>query len=322
MMMIFFLQGKRVVPRDEAVARIRAACDARDQGQDLVIVARTDARQAASFEEAMYRAAAFADTGADVVFVDALESVEEMKRLCKEVKGAHKMANMLEGGGKTPILSPEELESMGFKLCAYPLSLLGVSIAAMQDALTSLKSGTIPRTVPSFPALQSVVGFPDYFIEEAKYTVPSSGSSSSNTPPPPPPVVDAPVTVTADAVVEPGAPPYTAGRVSQSSSAGAGGMKTVDMVVSSRDDEYRQREDRRVQWLKVKITDERTNTVKLETRFPAGFLNSVASFVPQVAGVDFEQLMKQTKGEGWDPKQPLVDFQTDGDKVEIFLEFE
>jgi 2-methylisocitrate lyase-like PEP mutase family enzyme len=129
------VRGKRVVSREEAISRIRAACDARDAldtPDKIVIVARTDARQAVSFQEAMARAAAFAEVGADVVFVDALESAAEMRTLCAEVPNAYKMANMLEGGGKTPILTPEELEVMGFKLCAYPLSLLGVSINAMR----------------------------------------------------------------------------------------------------------------------------------------------------------------------------------------------
>jgi 2-methylisocitrate lyase-like PEP mutase family enzyme len=79
-----------VVPRDEAVARIQAACDARDEGRDIVIVARTDARQAASLEEALWRAAAFADAGADVVFIDALEGEGEMAALAA-APGAYKV---------------------------------------------------------------------------------------------------------------------------------------------------------------------------------------------------------------------------------------
>jgi hypothetical protein len=72
------------------------------------------------------------------------------------------MANMLEGGGKTPILPPEELQALGFKLVAYPLSLLGVSVRAMQDALIGLKSGRIPgvREMGTFVDLQMAVGFP------------------------------------------------------------------------------------------------------------------------------------------------------------------
>ncbi|KAI3428432.1 hypothetical protein D9Q98_007259 [Chlorella vulgaris] len=174
------VRNKRVVDRAEALARIRAACDARDEGRDIVVVARTDARQAESLEEALYRAAAFADAGADVVFIDALESEGEMQALCR-VPGAHKMASMLEGGGKTPILEPTLLQAMGFKLCAYPLSLLGVSVRAMEGALQGLKAGVVPAppAMPTFPQLQAAVGFPEYFQEEARYAVPPAGSSGT-----------------------------------------------------------------------------------------------------------------------------------------------
>lgn len=72
------------------------------------------------------------------------------------------MASMLEGGGKTPVLTPAQLEAMGFKLCAYPLSLLGVSVRAMEGALQGLKAGAVPQppAMPTFTELQAAVGFP------------------------------------------------------------------------------------------------------------------------------------------------------------------
>jgi len=77
-------RGRKVLPREEAVMKIRAAVDARtESGSDIVIVARTDARQAVSLEEALIRCRAFADAGADVLFIDALASVEEMRALCQ-----------------------------------------------------------------------------------------------------------------------------------------------------------------------------------------------------------------------------------------------
>ncbi|GLI59486.1 hypothetical protein VaNZ11_001371 [Volvox africanus] len=170
------VRGKKVVGREEAVSRIRAAVDARDEGADILIVARTDARQAVSLEEALWRAQAFAEAGADVLFIDALESEEEM-RAFTELGGAAaavpKMANMLEGGGKTPIFRPSELQSMGFKLVAYPLSLLGVSIRAMQDALVGLRRGRVPpvEALGSFADIQAAVGFPEYFEEEQRYAI-------------------------------------------------------------------------------------------------------------------------------------------------------
>lgn len=77
------VRGKIVVGRKEALSRISAAVDGRNEGQDIVIVGRTDARQAESLDEALWRAAAFADAGVDILFIDALESVEEMKAFCK-----------------------------------------------------------------------------------------------------------------------------------------------------------------------------------------------------------------------------------------------
>lgn len=129
--------GRKVVSREEAVMKIKAAVDARKEvGSDIVIVARTDSRQAISFDEALWRSRAFADAGADVLFVDALASKEEMKAFCEVAPHVPKMGNMLEGGGKSPILNPLELDEIGYKLVAYPLSLIGVSIQAMQVGST------------------------------------------------------------------------------------------------------------------------------------------------------------------------------------------
>ncbi|KAK8948039.1 hypothetical protein KSP40_PGU013478 [Platanthera guangdongensis] len=126
-------RGRKVVSREEAVMRIKAAIDARkESGSDIVILARTDSRQAVSLEEALWRSKAFADAGADAIFVDALASRDEMKAFCQISPLVPKMANMLEGGGKTPILSPSELQEIGYKLVGYPLSLIGVSIRAME----------------------------------------------------------------------------------------------------------------------------------------------------------------------------------------------
>ncbi|KAJ7561980.1 hypothetical protein O6H91_03G050900 [Diphasiastrum complanatum] len=167
-------QGRKVISREEAITRIRAASDAcKEALSEFVIVARTDARQAISLEEALWRAEAFAEAGADVLFIDALASKEEMMAFCKVCHEVPKMANMLEGGGKTPLLTPLELESIGFKIVVYPLSLLGVSIRAMQDALLALKSGCFPRpeSLPSFDEIKDVVGFNNYYKEEARYNV-------------------------------------------------------------------------------------------------------------------------------------------------------
>lgn len=112
------------------------------------MLARTDARQAVGLEEALWRPQAFADLGADVVFIDVLESREELEAFCS-IQGALKMANMLEGG-HTPILSTPELQEMGFKILAYPLSLLGASIHTMSAPLSSLHSSNTSDGLSSF----------------------------------------------------------------------------------------------------------------------------------------------------------------------------
>ena len=116
--------GKSVVSFDEAVARVKAACDARDEynlqfgeGSGPLILARTDALKTDGFEAAISRCLAFREAGCDMTFLEAPESVEQMKEYCSRVKGA-KLANMLEQGS-TPILSPQELKAMGYTMAAY-----------------------------------------------------------------------------------------------------------------------------------------------------------------------------------------------------------
>lgn len=160
-------RGKTVVPREEAVARVQAAVDARDEGADVLILARTDARGPDGLEEALWRAAAFSDAGADLLFVEAPTSRDEMREICRRAPGHH-LANMLEEG-LTPICSERELEDMGFKLVAHPFALLGPSILAMKRALAALKEGRAPEETISFEELKEDVGFPEYYREEERY---------------------------------------------------------------------------------------------------------------------------------------------------------
>jgi len=163
-------RGKAIVDRHEAALRIRAAVDARDEiGGDVVIVARTDANGIHGFDEALARCRLFRDLGADVTFMEAPKTVDEMRRYCDGVSGP-KLANMLEGG-LTPVLPPAELEDIGFALAAYPTTLLSTATKAMQDALAHLKAGTpLPEdALLPFPDLCATVGFEDYFRDEVRY---------------------------------------------------------------------------------------------------------------------------------------------------------
>ena len=160
-------RGKQVVGRAEALARVRAAVDARDEGCDILVMARTDARATEGLDEALWRAQAFADAGADVLFVEAPASREEMARICSQVD-APQMSNMVEGGD-TPLLPPAELEALGYRIAAYPLTLLSSAIAAMQDALGALARGETPSGLLPFDRLRELVGFDAYDRERARY---------------------------------------------------------------------------------------------------------------------------------------------------------
>jgi 2-methylisocitrate lyase-like PEP mutase family enzyme len=160
-------QGKVVVSRDEAAMRIRAAVDARNAGDDILIMARTDARAVLGLEEAIARCRLFRELGADITFLEAPESVEEMHRYCAEVDGP-KMANMIEYG-KTPVLPPQQLEAIGYKIAVYPLTLLNAGIRAMREALSSLRQGRMPENIMEFEELKAAVGFPQYYEEEHRY---------------------------------------------------------------------------------------------------------------------------------------------------------
>jgi len=160
-------RGKAVVGRDEALMRIQAACDARDAGADILILARTDARATDGLDEAIARCREFREIGADITFLEAPESVEEMRRYCAEVEGP-KMANLIEHG-KTPVLPVSELEAMGYKIAVYPLTLLSVSIHAMREALACLRRGEKPKGQLDFEELKAAVGFPAYYAEEERY---------------------------------------------------------------------------------------------------------------------------------------------------------
>ena len=161
-------RGKQVVSREEARMKIRAAVDAKADA-DILIMARTDARAVHGFDEALARCKDFEAEGADIIFLEAPETEDEMRRFCSAMKKPC-MANMVPGG-KTPILPPAKLQEVGYKLALYPVMLLSSAISAMQATLAALRPGSSAAQPPaiSFTDLQGVVGFPDYWSRETKY---------------------------------------------------------------------------------------------------------------------------------------------------------
>ncbi|WP_353476211.1 isocitrate lyase/PEP mutase family protein (plasmid) [Salipiger sp. H15] len=130
--------GKDVVPLDEARSRIRAAVDAR-QDENTLIVARTDARATDGYTEALDRAAAFIEDGADITFVEAPQTVEELRGIPAALKGTPQLVNLVVGG-KTPILGLDELGDMGFSLVLYANVALQSAVFGMQTALRQLRT--------------------------------------------------------------------------------------------------------------------------------------------------------------------------------------
>jgi 2-methylisocitrate lyase-like PEP mutase family enzyme len=115
----------------------------------------------------MWRIRAFADIGADILFLEAPESEEEMRAFCDGVAGP-KMANLVEQGD-TPVLPPALLEEMGYKIVLYPLTLLNAALAAMERAADALRDGRTPDQLTDFAHIRDVVGFTDYYEAEKKY---------------------------------------------------------------------------------------------------------------------------------------------------------
>lgn len=162
-------RGKSVVPFNEAVSRVKAACESRkDLGKDIVIIARTDARAQHGLDEAIKRAIAFTEAGADLTFVEAPQSMDELAEIGRQTKTGYKMANMLLFG-KTPAVSSLELSRIGFNLAAYPFDVLTASISAMNRALADLQEERRPMSKRDVDELWDVAGFHRYYELEKRY---------------------------------------------------------------------------------------------------------------------------------------------------------
>jgi methylisocitrate lyase len=131
------MAGKDVIAKDEYIPKLKAALEAR-QSKDFIIVARTDARAPIGLAEAIERGRAYRKAGADVIFVEAPSSVEELKKVANEID-APLVANMIEDG-VTPNLSASELLKLGYQIAVFPLSAIYSATFAMRQVLTELKN--------------------------------------------------------------------------------------------------------------------------------------------------------------------------------------
>jgi 2-methylisocitrate lyase-like PEP mutase family enzyme len=161
-------KGKDVVEIDEANSRIKAAVDASKMNdKDILVMARTDAIATRGLDDAIKRMQKFSELGADILFIEAIKSKEDMKRVIKEVPGHH-MINLIEDG-ETPLLEMNELEDIGFKIAVFPLTLMSASVKTMQESLKNMKNKTYNTNVSKFSDLRDIVGFNEYYEIEDKY---------------------------------------------------------------------------------------------------------------------------------------------------------
>jgi len=165
------IRGRSLIPAQEMCMKIQAAVDVRDN-EDFVLVARTDALAVEGFDAAIARIKAYGNAGADVVFIDALETMEHMERAPREA-GYPMMVNILEGG-KTPYLSAGELQQLGYKIVIWPESLMYAGFSAMQRVALELKNNGIVSAemragMTDFTEMSNFLGLEQLYEREQRY---------------------------------------------------------------------------------------------------------------------------------------------------------
>jgi 2-methylisocitrate lyase-like PEP mutase family enzyme len=156
------MAGKDVIPTELMEAKLRAAVAARDS-KDTFLVARTDARAVLGLDEAMRRAERYLKAGADGVFVEAPQTLEELRIVGERFGTVPQIANMLEDG-KTPLVPPAELKKMGFSMIAYPCSVIFRVAQTIERALANLKHErlSLKGEGVGFEQFKDIVGFADW----------------------------------------------------------------------------------------------------------------------------------------------------------------
>ena len=164
------MEGKELVSKEEMVSKIKAACYARSS-DNFIIIARTDARSVKGFDEAIERSKAYREAGADVIFFEAPQSVDEMREVAKTIK-APLLANMVEGG-KTPFLTSKELEEIGYKIVIYPSATLYSATKSILNSLEILKEQDTTKgywqNMVSFDEFYRLVGVEEMRSIEKKF---------------------------------------------------------------------------------------------------------------------------------------------------------
>lgn len=164
------MSGKQVVPIDDYLPKLKAAVEAK-RNKEFVIVARTDAIEPLGLDEAIRRGREYRKAGADAIFIEAPRTIDELKRIGKSIN-APLVANMMEGG-KTPLLSAEELRKIGFRLVVFPLTALFAATYAMREALQTLKTKGVTKSfmnsMVTFEEFNKLIDLHKYKQLEKKY---------------------------------------------------------------------------------------------------------------------------------------------------------
>lgn len=162
---------KRVIPTIQMAEKIQVASEARRSPEETLIIARTDARQPEGFDAALTRATAYSEAGADIIFVEALQSEEEMRIACETIDKPM-LANMADGGN-TPILSASDLQKTGYQAAIFPSMTSLVAAAAAETALSHLKqtghSQKSGAPMFDFSEFNELIGFPEVWALEEKW---------------------------------------------------------------------------------------------------------------------------------------------------------
>ncbi len=168
------MEGKLVIPAAEMVAKIRAATEARGD-PDFVIIARTDARAVEGFERSLARARLYREAGADVLFIEALTSEDEIAAAARAFPGVPLLFNWAEGG-KTPPVGLARLQELGYRVVIFPISTLLAATAAMRRILREIAQAGTPAAalgdVPAFGEFLDFIGLPEVRAAEQRYAVP------------------------------------------------------------------------------------------------------------------------------------------------------
>ena len=152
-------KNRKVIPKEDMVRKIKIAALSR-ASSNFLVVARTDARTEHGLAEAMHRSEAYINAGADVLFLESPESVEEMRSIAERFPEIPKIANMV-GGGKTPLLTDSELRELGYQIVIHPVYLLGAAVSGMRAAMSHLgQHGAELTTIADLDDLNTLVDFP------------------------------------------------------------------------------------------------------------------------------------------------------------------